>query len=155
MDYITSATRCFHERNPIYRSHGWAMACLSWDLQMNMTAIYRERTASCFLSDQATCIFIRRMYICLHKTLMLFDNHIQCSCDCNDLSQPLSNQLPLMQGTTWQSGNLISVFGRGPRLDTVATRVVVMKNRGLVHSSQTKTTSTLVAGHGYERTPPE
>ena len=35
----TSTTRCIHERHPISR----VMGCRSWNLQRNMTAIYRER----------------------------------------------------------------------------------------------------------------
>ena len=43
-DVTTSARLCIHKRHPISRPHGWAMVCLSWYLQRNMTAIYRERT---------------------------------------------------------------------------------------------------------------
>ena len=40
----TSARLCIHERHPKARLHRRAMGYLSWNIQKNMTAIYRERT---------------------------------------------------------------------------------------------------------------
>ena len=40
----TSARLCIHQRHPKPSPHGRAIGYLSWDLQGNMTATYRERT---------------------------------------------------------------------------------------------------------------